>query len=596
MSARSAESNGRQARRPRRGPALDRRAFIGCTTASLALACAQPNPRPPNIVLVITDDQGYGDLACHGNPVLRTPRLDQFHAESVRITDFHVDPLCAPTRAALLTGRYAYRTGVTAAYAGRSILRRDETTLAELLSAHGYATGLFGKWHLGDNWPYRPNERGFNETVACWSGGVTQAADWWGNDYFDDTYYRNNVPEKFDGYCTDVFFDEGLRFIERNAHRPFFLFLPTNAPHAPYLVAERYSRPYAEMGIPEPRASFYGMIENIDENFGRLRDKLGELGLEDNTILIFMTDNGSSAGWQDGFNAGMRAGKGSNYDGGHRVPFFMRWPDGGIGGGRNVDRLAAHIDVVPTLLELTGAAAPGIDFDGVSLVPLLSGMGKFPEERTHFIQHQQVRRDGEFQMESPRPFYHSAVLTDRWRLVGGEELYDIEADPAQSQDLAAAHPEVVAGLRDEYETWWEDVTSRFDEYLEIPVGAVEANPVRLTSFDWYTGGPPNQRVMADPPWDGPWADGFWAVEVVRAGRYRIRLRERPPVANFPIDADSAHLAVDGQDLEAPVPRGATGVTFELDLSGGKKTLRAAFSKSGGLRRGACFAYVERLGP
>ena len=574
---------------------LSRRSFLGCSAAAVTAACARPDRNPPNVVLVITDDQGYGDLGCHGNEVLRTPNLDRFHSESTRFTDFHVDPLCAPTRAALLTGRYAYRTGVTAAYAGRSILRRDETTLADILSAGGYRTGLFGKWHLGDNWPYRPNERGFDETVACWSGGVTQAADWWGNDYFDDTYYRDNVPEKFEGYCTDVFFDEGLRFIEKNADRPFFLFLPTNAPHAPYWVAERYSQPYAEMGIPEPRASFYGMIENIDDNFARLRAKLSDLGIEDNTILVFMTDNGSAAGWREGFDAGMRAGKGSNYEGGHRVPFFLRWPDGGIDGGRDVDRLAAHIDVVPTLIELTGVASPPVKFDGTSLVPLLSGDGTFPEDRTHYIQHQQVLRDGEYQMESPRPFYHSSVLTTQWRLVGGEELYDIKADPGQERDLAPDHPGVVAGLRSEYEGWWEDVTRRFDEYLEIPVGAEEANPVRLTSFDWYTGGPPNQRVMQDPPWEGPWVDGFWAIEVVRSGRYRIRLRERPPVANYPINGTTAHLAIGGQNLEQRIPQGAPETVFELDLEQGKTTMRAEFSKPGRIRRGAYFAYVERIG-
>ncbi|MCP5116450.1 MAG: arylsulfatase, partial [bacterium] len=321
-------------------PKQSRRSFLsGVGVASVVAGCSRA-PAAPNVVLLITDDQGYGDLGCHGNPVLRTPNLDRFHDDSVRFTDFHVDPLCAPTRAGLLTGRYAYRTGVTAAYAGRSILRRDEKTMADILAGGGYRNGLFGKWHLGDNWPYRPNERGFDETVACWSGGVTQAADWWGNDYFDDTYYRNNVPEKFNGYCTDVFFDEGLRFIERNADRPFFLYLPTNAPHAPYWVDKKYSRPYAEQGVDEPRASFYGMITNIDENFARLRGKLQELGIEDNTILIFMTDNGSSAGWRDGNNAGMRAGKGSNYDGGHRVPFFIRWPAGRIGGGRDIGRLA----------------------------------------------------------------------------------------------------------------------------------------------------------------------------------------------------------------------------------------------------------------
>ena len=505
-----------------------------------------------------------------------------------------MDPLCAPTRAALLTGRYAYRTGVTAAYAGRSILRQDETTLADILAENDYRTGLFGKWHLGDNWPYRPNERGFDDTVVCWSGGVTQAADWWGNDYFDDTYYRNNVPERFEGYCTDVFFDEALRFIEENVDCPFFLFVPTNAPHAPYWVDDRYSRPYADMGIEEPRASFYGMIENIDDNFGRLRAKLSEMGLEDNTILAFMTDNGSAAGWREGHNAGMRAGKGSNYDGGHRVPLFIRWPDGGIEGGRDIHRLAAHIDLVPTLLDLAGIPRPAIALDGSSLAPLLGRDGVFPEARTHFVQHQQVSRDGQLQMETPRPFYHSAVLTDRWRLVSGNELYDIKADPGQQHDLADEQPEVVARLRSRYEDWWEDVTRRLDEFLEIPVGAPEANPVRLTSFDWYTGGPPNQRVMQEAREEGPWVDGFWAIEVVRTGRYRISLRERPPAADYPIDGRTADLRIGGYEAEKPIPEGARSVSFEVDLKRGKATLRAGFSKPDGTRKGAYFAYLERL--
>ena len=577
---------------PRR---IDRRSFLGTLGSIAATACRQTGGRAPNVVIVITDDQGYGDLGCHGNPVVRTPNLDRFHGGSVRFTDFHVDPLCAPTRAALLTGRYAYRTGVTAAYAGRSILRRDEITLADMLSDAGYRTGLFGKWHLGDNWPYRPNERGFDETVVCWSGGVTQAADWWGNDYFDDTYYRNNVPEKFTGYCTDVFFDEGLRFIEGNRDRPFFLFLPTNAPHAPHWVDEEYSRPYTDMGIEEPRASFYGMIENIDENFGRLRAKLSELDMEDDTILIFMTDNGSSAGWRDGFNAEMRNGKGSNYDGGHRVPLFVRWPAGGIDGGRDVDVLAAHIDLVPTLLDLAGIGKPDIRFDGVSLRPLLTGNGDFPSDRTHFIQHQQVRRDGEFQMESTRPYYHSAVLTNRWRLVNGSELYDMSVDPGQEDDIADHHPEVVDALRTQYEDWWADVTVRFDEYIEIPVGAEEADPVRLTSFDWYTGGPPNQRVMQEAPTEGPWVDGFWAIEVMRSGRYRVTLRERPPEANYAIDGDTALLRVGGQEVSQRIAGDATSVEFKVDLHEGKTTMSARFSKAGGSHRGAYFAYVELLG-
>ncbi|MGB2821551.1 MAG: arylsulfatase, partial [Phycisphaerae bacterium] len=280
----------------------------------------------PNVVLVITDDQGYGDLGCHGNEVIRTPNIDRLHGESVRLTNFHVGPTCAPTRAGLMTGRYCNCTGVWHTIAGRSLIRRDEVTMADVFAAGGYRTGIFGKWHLGDNYPFRPQDRGFQDVLVHGGGGVSQTPDYWGNDYFDDTYFRSGVPESCTGYCTDVWFDEAMKFIEAGRDRPFFCYLPTNAPHGPYNVADSYSRPYRGL-IPDQRANFYGMITNIDDNVGRLRAKLAELGIEENTILIWMTDNGTSAGCsldenefvREGFNAGMRGMKGSAYDGGHRT-------------------------------------------------------------------------------------------------------------------------------------------------------------------------------------------------------------------------------------------------------------------------------------
>jgi hypothetical protein len=337
------------------------------------------------------------------------------------------------------------------------------------------------------------------------------------------------------------------------------------------------------------------MITNIDENFARLREKLTELGIEDNTILIFMTDNGSAAGWRKGFNAGMRAGKGSNYDGGHRVPFFIRWPEGGIDGGRDISRLAANIDVLPTLLELAAMPEPGIAFDGISLAPLLGREGSFPEDRTHFIQHQQFSMDGEQQMEDPKPFFRSAVLTENWRLVNGKELYDIKVDPGQQSDIAGARPGIVGGLREEYERWWADVTERFDEYLEIPIGAAEANPVRLTSFDWLGGGPPNQRAIQEAPWEGARANGPWAIEVVRAGHYQITLRQQPPEANFPIEGSRARLQIGEEEWEQPISKGATAITFNIALKPGKTKMQTWFHASGGKSRGACYAYVDYRG-
>ena len=307
--------------------------------------------RRPNFVFVLTDDQGYGDLGCHGNDVIRTPNLDRFHGDAVRFTDFHVGTTCAPTRSGLLTGHFCNSAGVWHTIGGRSLLREDEWTLADALREAGYRTGQFGKWHLGDSQPFRPHERGFERAVYHNGGGIGNIGDAWGNDYFDDTYYVNGVPRKFEGYCTDVFFREGLRFIEEHREQPFYCHISTNAPHGPLNVEPHYAAAYADATPHEDRARFYGMITNIDDNFGLLMSRLDELGLADNTIVVFMTDNGTATGVeldaqgfpQEGpgsFNAGMRGKKGSPYDGGHRVPFLLRYP--GAGAERRPRRRTAH--------------------------------------------------------------------------------------------------------------------------------------------------------------------------------------------------------------------------------------------------------------
>ena len=274
----------------------------------------------PNVIFVLTDDQGYGDLSCHGNPILKTPNLDRMHDQSVRFTDFHVRPLCTPTRGALLTGRDPGRNGAYRTSAGRTMLHRDEKTSANLFADNGYVTGMFGKWHLGDHVPHRPQDHGFQYVVWHRCGGIGQVSDYWGNDYFDDTCERNGKLETFKGYCTDVWFEEAIRFIEEKKEKPFFLYLPLNAPHSPYRVDPTWSAPYEEKASWNPGAKFYGMIANLDYNFGVLRERLEDLKLADNTVLIFMTDNGTAAGGKfdgfdsealEGFNAGMRGKKAS---------------------------------------------------------------------------------------------------------------------------------------------------------------------------------------------------------------------------------------------------------------------------------------------
>ncbi|MHC4658852.1 MAG: arylsulfatase [Planctomycetota bacterium] len=547
----------------------------------------QAQANPPNVVLVITDDQGYGDLACHGNPVLKTPNLDKLHAQSIRLNNFHVCPTCSPTRASLMTGRYCNRTGVWHTVMGRSLLRKDEVTMADVFSAGGYRTGIFGKWHLGDNYPFRPQDRGFGEVLVHKGGGIGNTQDYWGNDYFDDTYFRNGKPEKFAGYCTDVWFNEAMKFIEANKDRPFFCYLPTNAPHSPFRVPEKYSNPYRGKGV---KYLFCGMITNIDENVGRLMEKLKDLGIEDNTILIFMTDNGTSGGR---FNAGMRGSKGWEYDGGHRVPCFIRWPVGGIAGGLDIERITAHIDVLPTLIDLCGLKKPeAVRFDGDSLAPLLKGDDRNWPDRTLITDSQRV--------EYPIKWRKSATMTDRWRLINGEELNDIKANPNQKVNIAQEHPEIVSKLRQDYENWWADISKRFLEYCEIIIGSDQENPSMLTSHDWHSHGPWNQDQIRQ----GQKRNSFWAVEVARDGEYEFSLRRWPEEVDAPItaaipdgeaiSATTARLRIANVDETKPIPQNAAAVTFRVKLKAGKTKLQTWFIDDEDKPRGAYYVYVKRL--
>ncbi len=563
------------------------------------IACGSSTARAetprPNVILVMTDDQGYGDLACHGNEIIRTPNLDRLHAESVRLTDFHVSPCCTPTRAGLMTGQNPVRVGAWGTTWGRSLPDAEAPMMAEVFADAGYRTGVFGKWHLGDNYPFRPQDRGFQEVLIHGGGNVGQTPDYWGNNYFDDTYFHNGVPVPVKGYYTDVWFDAAMEFISQEPERPFFVYIPTNAPHSPYWVAEEYSRPYAEKGVSSPMAEFYGMITNIDENMGRLAEFLETAELAENTILIFLTDNGTSAGYRDGqgFNAGMRGTKGSLYEGGHRVPFFLRWPGGGLTGGRDIPDLTAHLDVFPTLVELCGLEIPErAEWDGISLAPLLSGQVDTLPDREIVVQFRQ----------SPEPPEKGSatVMSGHWRLVNDRELYGLRSDPGQKNDVAAEHPEVVEKLRLAYKAWWDEVSPGLAEYRRIVLGADQENPAWLTAFDWHTVTPWNQGQILR----GMQANGFWAVEIATAGRYQFRLRRWPQELDLPITAapsgaaairaNEARLKIGGFDVREPIPASAAYVEFELDLPAGPTELQTWFSDADhGESRGAYYVYVQR---
>ena len=528
--------------------------------------------RRPNVVLIITDDQGYGDLGCHGNEVIQTPNLDRMHDESVRFTQFYVCPVCSPTRSSLMTGRYNYRTGVVDTYIGRSMMFGDEVTVAEALSTHGYRTGIFGKWHLGDNYPMRAMDQGFEESLVHNGGGIGQPSDPPGNSYFDPILKRNGTPEKCAGYCTDIFADAAMRFIETNRDRPFFCYLSTNAPHSPLEVSDAYSGPYLAKGLDEKTAKTYGMITNIDDNLGRLFAKLRELDLDQNTIVIFLTDNGpcGSQG-KPRYNAGFRERKGTVYEGGIHVPCFVRWP-ARLEAGREVDRIAAHIDVFPTLLEACGVPEPpNVQLDGKSLLPLLAGdKADWPDRTLYFQWHRG---------DEPELYKSCAARSQQYKLVNGEELYDLAADPGEQNDIAAQHADMVARMRAGYDAWFEDVgATRGYAPPRIHLGTPHENPVTLTRQDWRGA-------------EG-WADkhlGYWEVRVARAGKYDVTLEFREMQS-----AGKALFRFNGVDLDQPLEKSASTCTFSgVPLEAGEGRLEAWIA-SEGKPRGVRYVIVKRL--
>lgn len=432
----------------------------GRPTPASAASTAPADRTRPNIVVLMTDDQGYGELGCHGNPILRTPHLDRLHADSARFVDFTVSPTCAPTRAALLTGRHEFRSGVTHTIYERERLSLDAITLPQLLRNAGYTTAIVGKWHLGDEPDRQPHRRGFEETFIHGAGGIGQTypgsgGDAPGNSYFDPAILHNGQFVQTHGYCTDVFFRHALAWIDShtNRARPFFLWLTPNAPHDPFISpGPDYEREFADRGLGTNAVRYYSMIRNLDDNVGRLLDHLRERDLDRSTLVIFLTDNGHSVPGL--FNDGMRGNKGSPYRGGTRVPSFWRWTGRFTPGDRT--QTAAHLDLLPTLTELAGIRLPREvrrRLEGISLVPALRDpQARWPERR--LITH--VGRWDSGRMEDWK-YRGCAIREGRFKLVNNSELFDLATDPAESVNLAESRPDVVRRLRRYYERWWSEI-------------------------------------------------------------------------------------------------------------------------------------------
>jgi arylsulfatase A-like enzyme len=468
--------------------------------------------------------------------------------------------------------------------------------MADVFRANGYKTAIFGKWHLGDNYPFRPQDRGFDEVLVHRSGVVGNRWDYWGNDYNDDTYYRNGKPEKFSGYCNAVWFDEAIKFMSKNKKNPFFCFLSTNIPHEPLHVEEKYAEPYRSQ-VSDRLANYYGMITKFDEDLAELLEKLKDLGLEENTILIFMSDNGPCPWYggikideegfvEEGFSAGMRGGKIWGYENAHRVPCFIRWPSGNIGDGKNINKLTAHFDLLPTLIEACGLETPDdVVFDGKSLMPLLSDQTKPWHERALFVHNQRV--------DFPEKYKEYQVLTERWRLVkrDTEELYDIDKDPGQRKDVADQHPEVVKALHQKYEEWWEDISQDFDKYDEIIIGSDRENPATLYSHDAHRKN----------------SDRVWVLNVERDGEYELKASRWPESANKRIaenregeivfEMNQAHLLIGNFQFAIDIGPDTKLAKFIVHLKAGTTCMQAWFSEDKTSdNMGADFVYVKRLGP
>ena len=522
---------------------------------------------PPNVIIVLADDLGYGDLGAHGHPRLKTPNIDQLSRQSLRFTDFHVAPMCTPTRGELMTGISAFRNGASSVGSGGNTIRRELPLMPQFFKDSAYATAHFGKWHLGDNYPFRAHDRGFDLSIGYKGFGTDSVAGEWENDAFDDLYWRNSKLTRIKGYNTDVFFNQAMSWIDQQKNKPFFVYLAPTASHEPFYVESRYAKPYEDLrnGLP----AFFGMTANLDENVGRLMKFLDARGLNENTILIYMSDNGSVE--RTGFyNAGMRGRKTSLYDGGHRVPFFLRWPAGVTGSPRDIDALTHSTDLLPTLNDLAGLKVAGqTAFDGLSLTALLQGGVDPAPDRKAVIQY--GLRGPVFEA------WDSAVLWKKWRLVKGQELYDVSSDPAQKTDLALQQPEILAALRDHYLNWSAATKPMLGLVNHVIVGARTEPITQLTSADWlgpYAGdfGELGRTELA--------LFGAWNIEAQARGQYQVSLYLFPPDARTALNQPlrniparpitGARLLIDGEARTLQTKPSATHASFTLALQAGER--------------------------
>ena len=558
----------------------------------------------PNVILVMTDDQGYGDFSKFGNPNVKTPNLDRLHDEGIRFTNFHVAPVCTPTRSQLLTGFDAMYNGAFSPHGQHTLLNLKYTTMGDIFLQNGYNTALYGKWHLGGNFPgYRPHERGFQDAVYFLRGGHWSHPNYWNSDMMDDYYYHNGVLEKYKGYATDLWFQLGETFIKKSKEekKPFFLYLPLNAPHIPLLVPDKNRALYINSDLDRETINFFAMIDAVDKRMGSFVEMLKKETLWQNTIFIFLTDNGSALYKQE-YNANMRGKKGSPYEGGHRVPLFISWPNGNLMDPGEINDLTQCQDLLPTLIDLCNLdLEQKINFSGTSLKTILKGeQNKELEKRILVAQNNEAKNSG-------------AVMWNFWRFVKGNELFNIDDDPLQQHNIADKYPEVVNKLSGYYEQWWQQAEKTINEPAPYFVGH-NNDEYKLTAYDWYWG----KRVFNWPHLRaGDKGNGKYRIVFEEDGNYSISLRRWPKEAEagicaslpaftpfdpflgdlekgIALDIEQARITLGNNTVTQAVGEDDLDVTFKFEVEKGETFLQTWFIDSSGEEFGAYYVYINKL--
>lgn len=506
------------------------------------LGFGQNKQSKPNVIVIMTDDMGYGDMGIHGNDLIQTPVLDKLAKESVEFSNFYVSPVCAPTRASLMTGRYHTRTGVYDTYSGGAIMATEEVTMAEVFAEAEYKTGLFGKWHLGDSYPFRPQDQGFAHSVWHLSGGIGQVGDVFNyyqgdRSYFDPTLYKNGEVYKSKGYCSDVYTDEAISFVRNNLDTNFFLYLSFNAPHTPLQVPDSYYERYKDLEIDEEHfrkngtythdmserdkedaRKVYAMVTNIDDNIGRLIKVLKKEGVYDNTIIVFLTDNGPQ---QYRYVGGYRGLKGQVREGGIHVPFYLK-PTGKMKTTAGISTPAAHIDLLPTLSDLCDISIPDqLELDGVSLRNEILNTGKIDDRSLFF----------EWQRSYPEKYRNMTVISDGYKLIGNTgsdghnpvfELYDLNKDPFESTDLSDQDKVRVNTMTQQLDGWYESImdSPHIKNSQRIIVGSEKERHTILNR---------NDAKGLPLIWDQDGIYVRWDLEVIDKGPYKILVHFREPL-------------------------------------------------------------------